>query len=874
MNKATGLALAPTQMVRAIVVSVLMSVVLAACGGGAQTVDNPLPNVSGPTTVIYSGLNPPLNSDVQAFLNNFWTPMQNTAACSNCHSEAGPQPLMFARFDDINLAYDATLTVSDLTLPSGSEIVSKVRGDGGANGHNCWNGNGDACADIMTTWIEGWAGATSGDGGRQIVLTAPPSVDPGDSKNYADATAENFRDLVYAPTGAFGGLDQYCSSCHNSASALSQQPYFAESGAVDAYLTAYEAAKSKMDLDTPANSQFVLRMADGHNLWPNVTPAQAAAQMEAAITAFAATVPTTSLDPDLVNSKALRLIDGTIASGGNRYENDQIALWEFKQGSGTTALDTSGVVPALDLELSGEYEWFGGWGITIKSGDPLLGQLDGRAQGTTTNSQKLFNELRATGEYSIEAWVVPANVTQEMSRIVTYSGGQTARNFTLQQTLYNYDFQHRSTVTGANGDQPTLSTPDAAAALQATLQHVVATFSAVNGRNIYVNGQLATPNGDPAAPGTMTDWDNTFAFVLGNEAGGSGLWEGTIRMAAIHKFALTPAQIQQNFDVGVGEKFFMLFSIEEVINVPTAYILFEVAQFDSYSYLFNQPHFITLDPTQSVEGVVIQGLRIGINGTEVDKSQTYANMDDILSGTIALTGELGQPLSSMGAVIPLEKGPAFDEFFLTFDVLGASIYCSPTGICLRTDDPALTINEVDLPPAPRVGVRTFDEINATFAAVTTIDPQQLNVNMAFAKLRQSLPATYEAKGFLSSHQVAIAQLAFEYCSALIDGPNAAAFFNNFDFNQSPAVAYGGTSRNQVIDPLIDNIMGIAVMSQPDFVIVQDELGYALPNGVRPDNLIDQMMVPNPDPLEPQADTRGIAKGVCGAILGSAAALVQ
>jgi len=871
MNKATGFATAPAQMVRATIVAGLMSVVLAACGGGAQTVDNPVPNVTGPTTVIYNGTAAPRDGDVQAFLVNFWTPMQNTATCGNCHNETTMQTPMFARFDNINDAFDEALLAANLTLPGDSLLVSKVRGDGGANGHNCWNGNGTACADIMTTWIEGWAGATAGDGGRQIVLTPPPSAPPGSSKNYADATAENFRDIVYTPY-----LAQYCSGCHNSSSGISQQPYFAESGAIDSYLTAYEAAKPRMDLDDPSNSQFVLRLAEGHNLidWPSVTPAQAAAEMQAAIQLFADTVQITQLDPTLINSMALRLIDGTIASGGNRYENDQIALWEFKQGSGNVALDTSGVAPSLDLQLSGEYEWFGGWGITIKSGDPLLGQSDGRAQGSTTNSQKLFNELRATGEYSIEAWLVPANVTQEMSRIVTYSGGQTARNFTLQQTLYNYDFLHRSTVTGANGDQPQLSTPDAAEVLQATLQHVVATFSATEGRNIYVNGQLVTPNGDPAAPGTMTDWDDTFAFVLGNEAGGDGLWEGTIRMAAIHKFALTQAQAQQNFDVGVGEKFFMLFSIEDVINVPTAYILFEAAQFDSYSYLFSQPHFITLDPTQTVEGVEIRGMRIGINGTEVDKSQTYENMVDTLSGAATLLTELGQPLSSLGAVIPLEKGPAEDEFFLTFDVLGAQVYCSPTGICLRTEDPPLVVTENDLPTAPRLGVRTFDEINATFAAVTTVDPEQIDVDMTFQNLRQSLPATSDAKAFLSSHQVAIAQLAFEYCSALVDGPNAPAFFNNFDFSQSPAAAYGGTGRNQVIDPLIDNLVGIAVMSQPDFVVVQDELGYALPDGIRPDNLIDQMMVPNTDPTEPQADTRGIAKGVCGAILGSAATLVQ
>ena len=39
-------------------------------------------------------------------------------------------------------------------------------------------------------------------------------------------------------------------------------------------------------------------------------------------------------------------------------------------------------------------------------------------------------------------------------------------------------------------------------------------------------------------------------------------------------------------------------------------------------------------------------------------------------------------------------------------------------------------------------------------------------------------------------------------------------------------------------------------------------------------LIDRLIAPNPDPLEPQADTRGIAKGACGAVLGSAIALVQ
>ena len=147
--------------------------------------------------------------------------------------------------------------------------------------------------------------------------------------------------------------------------------------------------------------------------------------------AFADPIQPDQVNPNLVFSKALTIFDGTIASGGNRHETNQIALWEFKSGSGSTAFDTSGVEPALDLTLSGDVEWVGGWGITIN---------DGKAQGSTANSAKLHEQILATGEYSIEAWVAPANVVQEEAHIVSYSAGPTARNFTLGQTLYDYDY--------------------------------------------------------------------------------------------------------------------------------------------------------------------------------------------------------------------------------------------------------------------------------------------------------------------------------------------------------------------------------------------------------------------------------------------------
>ncbi|HWM26973.1 MAG TPA: LamG domain-containing protein, partial [Woeseiaceae bacterium] len=668
----------------------------------------------------------------------------------------------------------------------------------------------------------------------------PVSTDPGSSKNYANASEANFASLVHGPI-----LTTYCAGCHSSQAATSQQPYFAEADVA----VAYEAAKPRMDLNAPADSRFVIRLgAEFHNCWDD-NCAAAAAEMQAAIEAFADTVSISELDPALVNSKALRIVDGTVASGGNRYESAQIALWEFKTGQGATAFDTSGVDPAINLTLSGGYEWFGGWGITI---------TDGKAQGSTAASKKLHDLIRATGEYSIEAWVVPANVTQEMARIVSYSAGDDARNFTLQQTLYDYNFRHRSTETDLNGDPP-LSTPSADEILQASLQHVVATYSPVDGRKIYVNGVLVT-GADPVPGGSLVDWQDTFALVLGNEASGDGLWQGTFRLVAIHNRVLTPEQIVQNFDVGVGEKFYLLFSIEDIIGVPTAYILFEVAQYDSYGYLFTQPHFITLDSAQQPEGIPLQGLRIGINGAEAEVGQAYANMDQTLSAS--LFGELGQPLADIGAVVPLERGPQDDEFFLTFDLLGAETY-------VRTDDPPLVITQSDLPHAARIGVRTFDEINATMAAVTTVDPEQADVDATYQELRQSLPTIESPEAFLASHQVAIAQLAIEYCNALVeDSQLAAAYFNGFNFDQAPAAAYAGDNRDQIIDPLIDNVMGLAIQTQPDFAVVKDELGYVAADGTRPANLVDRLVGGG------NADTRAVAKGVCAAVLGSAVTMIQ
>jgi len=840
---------------------------LTACGGGASTETNPVTtnNSSSVGASSYTGPNA-ANSDIRAFQVNVWEPLNDGNRCGACHIENGQSPA-FVRMDDVNLAYAEATPLVDLDAPSNSRLVTKV-----GSGHNCWLQSNAACAQQITNYIEAWVAGTS-DGGRQIQLVAPLNLrDPGSTLGFpADVTLTNFATTVWPV------LTANCDGCHVDTAATPQAPFFASGNVADAY----DAAKSKMNLNDPASSRFVVRLrTEFHNCWSDCT--SDAQDLEDQITLLAGSVPVNPVEAPTVFSKAITLPEGIVAAGGNRYEEDVIALYEFKTGADTVALDSSGVEPLMHLSwseddlLDGKVTWVGGWGLMFANG--------GKAQASTTTSRKLHDLIKAAGEYSIEAWVAPANVVQEgPARIISYSAGTNARNFTLGQTQYNYDFLHRSSTTDGNGEAA-LSTADADEDLQATLQHVVVTFDPINGRRIYVNGQY-TDDMDPAAPGNLNDWDDSFAFVLGNEASNDRPWSGVIRMVAVHNRALTQEQVQQNFEVGVGEKFFLLFAIGDVPGVPAdSYIMFEVAQYDSYSYLFNRPTYINLDPGVTPSSIPLRRMSIGINGSEAVVGQAFRALDTTIDAA-SYDPATGQVLSDRGTIIALEAGPNSDEFFLTFELLGTA---SNVVVESWATDPPL------LPPPDQVsdiGLRTFDEINATMAAITTVDPQLVKTG-TFDVLRQQLPTVETIEGFLSAHQMAISQLALAYCDELVeDSAKRAAFFDFADsisadafFTSSVAAAFGSgdtLEKNQIVTALYDRMIGLPgagsdLTNVPTRLEVKSEL--IGPVGVEPDNLFDLLeanCAANPAQCTPDASrTRAVVKAMCASTLGSAAMLLQ
>jgi len=823
-------------------ISLFIFLLLAGCIGGPSTTSNPITS-SSDTAKSYTGP-VPATTDVKTFMDTVWQDLKATNRCGNCHV-SGNQTPFFVRNDDVNLAYNAAINLVNLSSPEDSRLVSKVAG-----GHNCWLASNSACAAVITAYVESWAGGTGGGATNQVKLVAPVQKDTGETKNFPATASAEFTTLHTL-------LQVNCAECHVESAAIPQSPYFANN---DVNL-AYQAAQAKIDLNNAENSRLVVRLrSEFHNCWSGNCQTDAQ-EMENAIRTFSDPIELTQVDPDFVKSKALTLTEGLIASGGSRYENNLIALYQFKTAEGDTLFDTSGVSPELHLQLSGiegvDYNWVGGWGVEF---------VNSKAQGLTSASKKISDAIKLSGAYSIEAWLVPGNVTQEgPAGIISYSAGTAARNFTLGQTLYNYDFLHRSKTTDANGE-PALSTEDADEILQATQQHVVITFDSITGRKIYVNG-TNTGVVDGTAPGNMSDWDDSFAFVLGNEVSNNRPWKGKLRLVAVHSRALTPTQIQQNFTAGVGERFFLLFNVSEHLPEVTiastgtisinSYIMFEVSQFDSYSYLFSEPKFINLDTDIILDSIPIAGLRIGINGREATSGQAYPNLSATLDND-NYTDADGQQLSTLGTVIALEKGPDQDEFFLTFERLGAE-----SNVVVETT-PSPSAAPPDAAPVSDIGLRTFEELSNSMSFITGVSTTESNVAATYESIKQQLPTVENIDGFLSSHQVAIAQMAIEYCNALVENTSLrATFFPGFNFSASAAAAFDTQGkRDLVTNPLLTKGLGADLDTQPDDTAVKAEL----------ENLITGLTACGGGCAADR--TTVVVKAVCAAMLGSATILVQ
>ncbi len=839
---------------------------LGACGGGAETQSLPnISKVSGTATSNYSGP-APLNTDVQNFRVAVWENLRQRNRCGQCHNESGQVP-QFARGDNVNLAYDTVtnfrtntgLPLVDFNNLRNSRLVTKV-----AEGHNCWLSTNSSCGDVMLAYLQNWTGQTISNTERVVNFVPPtnPSRIPGTTLRFPPTTSlPGTFDPVYKYLTGVTDPAVRCVDCHRSTTTAKQSPFFANADIA----SAYEAAQQKIDLTNPNNSRFVRKLDDeGHNCWDlsevtdPLNPAkmikQCALDMRTVIQTYANTLSVSAIDPSWVTSMAMYIPDGILQEAGARYEANVIAQWKFKEAAGATvAADTSGIEPAINLTVSDTGATFVGNGINLTGGNVH----------TTSSATKLYDRITQTGEYTIEAWITPADKAHR-APIVSYAAGATLRNAALTQYDADYRGYNRaaaadgSNVTGADGAPFAV----AAAKVANARQHVAMTFDPVNGRRIYVNGELASKD-DTANLGSLASWDNRFPLTLGSEAAGNNPWQGIIHMVAIHNRALTADQVKHNAGTDIDPRYFVLFNIDAHTGLKDSYIVLQAMDYDQYSYLFYNPTFIVLDPKYTATTPIsIEGLRIGINGRLVEVGQAFKN----LKATVDTTNysASGQSLSTVGTIIPKDTDKEHDEFFLVFDKLGTDT----TTPAITDTIPAVAVPATSTAVVPAVGLRTFEKINASLSAMTGVSMTNGTVNATYLLVKQQMPSVDNLGGFVSAQQLGVTQLAIEYCNALVNNSSLRdSVFGTFNYSATPVATFGtkatpiATTRGQIINPLLNRTVHADTTAL-------DHMPLPTTAYAELDSLISTLITNG------TADTPTIVKGVCAAAIGNAAMLVH
>lgn len=577
--------------------------------------------------------------------------------------------------------------------------------------------------------------------------------------------------------------NNFCVSCHGA----NQIPTFAVADVTTAYniLT----SQQKVDLNNPQLSRVYQRpKIDRHICGGDASCDRVAADFLAAIQnwkqqreAAQQTTPPGGGGAVAAAKSATTSFAEAVDGGTARVEDHVIAKYVFDEGSGDVAMDSSGVGTPMNLQLSGT-EWVDGGGLR---------NVSGKAQASLADSQKLLDMIVPTGQFTVEAWAIAENTTQDgPARMVSYSIDTTNRNFTLGQNAIYWLLRNRTDGSSNNGT-PNLEALDPQ--VDTVLQHIVGTFDENVGRKVYINGALAIEDNQP----DTLRWSNDRIFVLGNEITDNRLWKGVLKLVEIHNAALTDAEVLQNYQAGTGNIKTLRFDVADAVGSP-AYIEMQASQLDSAAYVFANPTFVS-DAT----GVQVKNIRIAVNDSVPVADQAFRRVDT----TVA---QSGQVLSPLGSVIPVAMGPDLDQFHLEFQVIGNAVGQAEPPV---PSSPPAPVPDV---PEPDLGVRTFSQINDSMSSLTGIDANNSNVADSFSTLRDSLPSTSDLLSFSAAQQIAIQKLATTYCGEIVnDTTQCSNFFGQCQIN--------GNAKDQVATTLYDKLIGTNIATQPASADVTTEV---------------------------------------------------
>lgn len=220
--------------------------------------------------------------------------------------------------------------------------------------------------------------------------------------------------------------------------------------------------------------------------------------------------------------------DGPTTPSRGRVTDGLIALYELEENGGTLAKDTSGVAPALDLDVPPAVKWI-----------PKALDFDVAAHVKSASpATKIVQRCGATNAITVEAWFKYVSLP-DWSRIVAISNSAGVGNVAMTSNPLTVGFDLRTSTLPyerTTRDVHDAGTPTA-------LVHLVETHDAAGAKRVYLDGVRVI---DFVQGGDFSTWDPSYPLSVGNTPALDRPFFGEVHLVAIYDRALTAAEVATN----------------------------------------------------------------------------------------------------------------------------------------------------------------------------------------------------------------------------------------------------------------------------------------------------------------------------------------
>ncbi len=219
------------------------------------------------------------------------------------------------------------------------------------------------------------------------------------------------------------------------------------------------------------------------------------------------------------------------------------AQWKFNEGTGLSAADSAGKMPAYDLIRNPatilNTDWSNG-GLTFKAG-PTPQSVQGSYAKSAVMLTRATATCLANKTATLEAWIAPSNETQGVSPRPVIIAGITSninsRSFEIAQV-------GRNIIARTRTDAPNARNLQAANVVTAGALIHVALVQEQATQRLYINGVEKDSQVSP-----LMAWE-AYPMYVGGDIGLNAPWLGTVRAVVLYCSALTSTQVQGNYAFG------------------------------------------------------------------------------------------------------------------------------------------------------------------------------------------------------------------------------------------------------------------------------------------------------------------------------------